>query len=149
VSRQTKRGTRRIVDYVISLSGKAYGTPLMDNLDRRFRTPSRAHADKVCADANSYSSNPTARVLPVVRYELDREEERLRDAVVEAAMAEYEAACALSEAKRRYHEAAPCHAEEEARADAPCVAASTAYVAAYCARENAARALRAHMEKKG
>jgi hypothetical protein len=122
-----KRGTRRIVDYVISLSGRAYGTPLMDNLDRRFRTPSRAHADKVCADANSYSSNPTARVLPVVRYELDREEERLRDAVVEAAI----------EVERVSHMRALFRADFDDGVNAE------------LGLEFATRALRSHLEKKG
>jgi hypothetical protein len=152
-----KRGTRRIVGYVVSHSGKRGGPweasgnyPAGTSTDHKSKPPRGVWSEPSCKGWLKIiraEYHPNAKAIPLVRYELDREEERLRDAVVEAAMTEYEAAFALSEAKRRYHEEAPCHAEEEARADAPCVAASTAYVAAYCARENATRALRAHLEK--
>lgn len=77
-----RRGTRIVTGYVISLSGKKGG----DLLQRRreglgiFRTEHLKHAELVCTDVKK--CHPDAKVLPVVRYELDREEERLRDAVV-------------------------------------------------------------------
>lgn len=115
----TRRGTRIVTGYVVSLSGKKGGPWLMQHGSpgTRYRTDDKFGA-KEQQDFARRNSHPSARVLPVVRYELDREEERLRDAVVEAALA-YEA-------------------EVE-----PGKAGSL-----YAGLQQATRALRAHLEKK-
>lgn len=96
MTRPRKRGTRRIVGYVVSLSGKRGGpyaaglwrSPDIEDAERHHSSESE-RAEKVANwwKVNAIPPTPDARVLPVVRYELDREEERLRDAVVEAGMA--------------------------------------------------------------
>lgn len=116
-----KRGTRRIVGYVVSLTGKR-GGPYVQNFHspgERFMTDDRAYAEEQVTYAKRLK-RPDARVLPVVRYELDREEERLRDAVVEAAAA---LIATRGAEPRIWH--------------------------AYGKLEDVSDALRAHLEKKG
>ena len=131
--KQRKRGTRRIVGYVVSHSGKRGGPYEANGRTGTSTTEEWAITrwrDKHIADSwlpEIRAIHQHARVLPVVRYELDREEERLRDAVVEAAI----------EVERVSHMAALFRADfdDEVKAD--------------LRLESATRALRAHLEKKG
>lgn len=98
-----RRGKRVVVGYVVSLTGKRGGP--WEARDGSFGTATSRLADasrltpefvRTCAskDARGHcfytlglirEHHPHARALPLVRYEVDAEEERLRDAVVEAA----------------------------------------------------------------
>jgi hypothetical protein len=142
-----KRGTRRIVGYVVSLTGRR-GGPLLQR--RRegtgvFRTEKMSWALHICEQAKA--SHPTARVLPVVRYELDREEEALRDAVVEAAMATLDAWLTLQGVSSRCTELYATGSDTDADRDAYQVA-GRAYSTAFNNARATTRALRAHLEKK-
>jgi len=98
-----RRGKRVVVGYVVSHTGKRGGP--WEARDGSFGTATSRLADasrltpefvRTCAskDARGHcfytlglirEHHPHARALPLVRYEVDAEEERLRDAVVEAA----------------------------------------------------------------
>ena len=88
-----RRGKRIVVGYVVSHTGKrggpwegvggGYGRPT-DQLAQAYRLHGRESAE-YCAQMAREEGHPHARALPLVRYEVDAVEERLRDAVVEAA----------------------------------------------------------------
>jgi hypothetical protein len=148
-----KRGTRRIVGYVVSLSGKrggpyASGVWCPHHIDdaERFDTTERERAERVAKwwKAHAIPPHPHARVLPVVRYELDREEERLRDAVVDGLLNIDKARDAYEKAAKR---ADPRHVVDDAL-----VAVAVAMSDLQKAEGRFATdwdALRAHLEKKG
>lgn len=127
-----RRGKRIVVGYVVSLTGKrggpweSVGPDPTPNVVGRILFPPE-HKGEAEENAKWWrehgrASAEHARALPLVRYEVDAEEERLRDAVVEAAVAESEA----SESS----DAAACDD-------------------AACATSEAVLALRAHREKVG
>lgn len=90
-----RRGKRVVVGYVVSLSGKRGGPwesvgpdPTPNVVGRLLFAPE--HKQEAVENAKWWrehgrASAGHARALPLVRYEVDAEEERLRDAVVEAA----------------------------------------------------------------
>ena len=96
-----RRGKRIVVGYVVSHTGKRGGPweAEHENGHRAFRwgvgtddLPNAARWSRkdLAEEAAAFvrrcmSPKPHARALPLVRYEVDAEEERLRDAVVEAA----------------------------------------------------------------
>jgi hypothetical protein len=139
VSKQRKRGTRRIVGYVVSLTGKRGGPYHGAHKGGAYRTKDNLSA----RNARDYVSrlHPSARVLPVVRYELDREEEALRDVVVEAAIEKDRADMAIRASVLAYEDD---HSKwnETAYGNAceSCYAAGEAF-------GSAIEALRAHLEK--
>lgn len=84
-----KRGTRIVTGYVVRLAKDRWAegmrvTHYLSEADR-FAVQEHAIGCAMFWRETAEPKWPNARVLPVVRYELDREEERLRDAVVEAA----------------------------------------------------------------
>lgn len=91
---QHRRGKRSVLGYVVSHTGKrggpweaTFGEDLgttTKHLELAFRSH-KEHAEDVARALKG--QHPNARALPLVRYELDAEEERLRDALVEAALA--------------------------------------------------------------
>lgn len=124
-----RRGKRVVVGFVVSHTGKrggpwvgVGGMWVTRHLSEAERWPTKVKADEIAEHWTTKSDpvHPNARALPLVRYELDAEEERLRDAVVEAA-ARWE-----SPATPLYH--------------VPSAAKGL---------ESAVRALRAHREKVG
>lgn len=95
-SMSKRRGKRVVVGYVVSLSGKRGGPwesvgpdPTPNVVGRLLFAPEhKAEAEENAKWWRSHRAAYThARALPLVRYELDATEERLRDAVVEAAVA--------------------------------------------------------------
>ena len=90
-----RRGKRIVVGYVVSLTGKRGGPwesvgpdPTPNVVGRLLFAPE--HKRQAVENAkwwrdHPHHGHPHARALPLVRYEVDAEEERLRDAVVEAA----------------------------------------------------------------
>lgn len=93
-----RRGKRVVVGYVVSHTGKrggpweasrvvAVGVGTYDiTFAKRWPNNDRAGAEVSAAYLRRCSNTkPHARALPLVRYEVDAEKERLRDAVVEAA----------------------------------------------------------------
>ena len=86
----SRRGKRIVVGYVVSLSGKRGGpygnnSSSVEKLLHARRYYNVAIVARVWLPHYRRCGHPNARVLPLVRYEVDAEEERLRDAVVEAA----------------------------------------------------------------
>jgi hypothetical protein len=137
-----KRGTRRIVGYVVSLSGKR-GGPYPGGGRHVFDESASADVMRCLVS----DLRPHARVLAVVRYELDREEEALRDAVVEAAMATLDAWLTLQGVSSRCTELYATGSDTDADRDAYQVA-GRAYSTAFNNARATTRALRAHLEKK-
>jgi hypothetical protein len=96
-SMSKRRGKRVVVGYVVSLSGKRGGpwesvgpNPTQNVVGRLLFAPE--HKRQAVENAkwwrdHPHHGHPHARALPLVRYEVDAEEERLRDAVVDAAVA--------------------------------------------------------------
>jgi hypothetical protein len=97
-SMSKRRGNRVVVGYVVSHTGKrggpweanravVWGVGTHDiTFAKRWSKNGRSDAEESAAFVRRCSNpKPHARALPLVRYEVDAEEERLRDAVVEAA----------------------------------------------------------------
>lgn len=89
-----RRGKRIVVGYVVSLSGKRGGPWEARDGVPGSATPHLRDALRGSLEFMAYMASqccqtvaPHARALPLVRYDVDAEEERLRDAVVEAAVA--------------------------------------------------------------
>ena len=141
-AKNKRRGIRHVLGYVVSLSGKRGGpyacelwrAPSIEDAERfEPRELERARAVAGWWKANADPETPDARVLPIVRYELDREEERLRDAVVDAAMV-------FAERMATWERAVP---SREKRHELDCDLRESRV-----ATRAAVNALRAHLEEK-
>lgn len=151
-----RRGKRIVVGYVVSHTGKrggpwegvggGYGRPT-DQLAQAYRLHGRESAE-YCAQMAREEGHPHARALPLVRYEVDAEEERLRDAVVEAAVVAHESLELVRDIAARQQRLADIGKYSDA-ISAEHDVAGPAYHEKHVALFAAIRALRAHREKVG
>lgn len=161
-----RRGKRVVVGYVVSYTGKRGGP--WEARDGSFGTATSRLADasrltpefvRTCAskDARGHcfytlglirKHHPHARALPLVRYEVDAEEERLRDAVVEAAVVAHEALELVRDISSDVCQTLLTGGDSDA-ISAEHDVAGPAYHEKHVALFAAVRALRAHREKVG
>lgn len=155
-----RRGKRVVVGYVVSHTGKRGGP--WEAKDGPFGT-----ATSRIADANRLTPefvmtcghhfytlglirkhHPHARALPLVRYEVDAVEERLRDAVVDAAVVAHEALELVRDIAARQQRLADIGGYSDA-ISAEHDVAGPAYHEKHVALFAAVHDLRAHREKVG
>lgn len=153
-----RRGKRVVVGYVVSLSGKRGGpwesvglNPTQNVVGRLLFAPE--HKGEAEENAkwwrdHPHHGHPHARALPLVRYEVDAEEERLRDAVVDAAVVAHEALELVRDIAARQQRLADIGGYSDA-ISAEHDVAGPAYHEKHVALFAAVRALRAHREKVG
>lgn len=153
-----RRGKRIVVGYVVSLTGKRGGPwesvgpdPTPNVVGRLLFAPE--HKQEAVENAKWWrehgrASAGHARALPLVRYEVDAEEEGLRDAVVEAAVVAHEALELVRDIAARQQRLADIGGYSDA-ISAEHDVAGPAYHEKHVALFAAVRALRAHREKVG
>lgn len=151
-----RRGKRIVVGYVVSHTGKrggpweaqggGYGRPT-DRIGLAYRLCG-GQAAEYCAKMVREEGYPHARALPLVRYEVDAEEERLRDAVVDAAVVAHEALELVRDIAARQQRLADIGGYSDA-ISAEHDVAGPAYHEKHVALFAAVRDLRAHREKVG
>ena len=154
-----RRGKRVVVGYVVSHTGKrggpweanravVWGVGTYDITFAKRWTRKDLAEEAASFVRGCMSPKPHARALPLVRYEVDAEEERLRDAVVEAAVIAHEALELVRDIAARQQRLADIGKYSDA-ISAEHDVAGPAYHEKHVALFAAVRALRAHREKVG